>query len=697
MRLRELQLQNWLLFREADLSFDKAGNVIGIVGQFTEEHARSNRSGKSSLLEAIQYLFYGKGRDRSQAKLINRSAAEDGGDMVVSGVLEFSDGKTLRVSRGRTHDNKPILDIEDMSGEKVRDATEYLVSRIGFDHDEYLATCFFPQDEIHRFMLATPAEKRALIQSWLNLDRWGRRRETAEAEEKRLAAEGEAIRMALSTLPEISQSIADLTKRLASAERKHRKAQESLDRLRNQLADLRGERAELDAAESGLERAATLRSQMAKTEKSIETAKRLSRVRAKAKSKLARQRETFLSWQEETVLNAATYSAEVSELGRQARKAEKELAERADMRGVCPILDEDCSRVGEASLAALEHNLDEVRGWLSTAKEKLQSYRDQTAKELAGLRRDVAESESKLAKHEYPEPEHFRNLLTQYQEALEGLASDHTEETIRVARAELDRRQGEIRGQIDTAREIASQMAENEAQTRLNLDRARETSGRRKELTDRLKAAEVDRAAWGHCKLMFGPRGIPGAIMEANFKTLETDINFILGRMDTNLSVRFSPYRELKQWEPACTACGWQYESGSRKKSCEECGAPRERRRTDQLVLQVIDEFEGQVSEFGLDSGGGKTLISFAVRLALMFLKVRESTGDIPPVVLDEVLADLDPINRAAVLDLVQNVLVKRYGVQQVFLISHNPEVQESVEDVLLVTRHNYHSEVDWA
>ncbi len=698
MKLKELQLRNWMLFREADLSFAHTGNVIGIVGHYVDEDARSNRSGKSTVTEAIKYLLYGKGRGQG-SKLINRSSQQDGEDMAVRGILQLRDGREVEVTRGRTHDNKGFLEISEMEGAKISEGDEYLTELIGFDDQEYESTCFFSQGDIHRFMLARPGEKRDLIQRWLRQDRWTHRLAFADGRSKALRSESEALRMALSSIPEVGKSTAQLKKDVAGAERRHGKAKERLDVALSAWETARDSLSELEKARDTHDQVDALERRLRVATEKLAIARKKSKVRQKAKARWDRVGDRLAVMVEELAEGSEERRTKISLEFREQQLIERRLGKVHEVSGVCPVLGEQCSRVGPEAVEPLEKELNRIKHYLVQLGEELAEFRNERVTATAVTAKELRKHTKEIERNEYAPPSMFKEIIeeltTEIEEAYAGTGGHQREELpdlIQRAEKEISAQ----RDRIGRARELESDALQLATQAQSELKQAMQATTRRKELTDKLADVERDRTAWDYVKYMFSSRGIAGAIMEASFGKLEENINFILDRMNTDLSVRFQPYRETRQWEKTCLACGAEFEK-TRQNKCESCGETRQRKRVDQLILNVIDEYEGQISEFGLDSGAGKTLLSFAVRLALMFLKIRESAGDIPIVVMDEVLADLDEINRAAVLDLVQNVLVQRYGVQQVFVISHNADVQNSIEDVLVVTRHHAHSTVGWA
>ncbi len=697
MKLKELQLRNWMLFREADLSFAHTGNVIGIVGHYVDEDARSNRSGKSTVTEAIKYLLYGKGRGQG-SKLINRLSQQDGEDMAVRGILQLRDGREVEVTRGRTHDNKGFLEISEMEGAKISEGDEYLTELIGFDDQEYESTCFFSQGDIHRFMLARPGEKRDLIQRWLRQDRWAHRLAFADGRSKVLRSESEALRMALGSIPEIGKSTAQLKKDVAGAERRHGKAKERLDVALSAWETVRDSLSELEKARDTHDQVDALERRLRVATEKLTTAKKKSKARQKAKARADRIADRLVVMAEELGEGTEERRTKISLEFREQQLIERRLGKVHEVSGVCPVLGEQCSRVGPEAVEPLEKELNRIKHYLVQLEEELAEFRNERVTATAVTAKELRKHTKEIERNEYAPPSTFKEtieeLTTEIAETF--AAADYQREELPDLIQRAEKEIGAQRDRIGRARELESDALQLATQARSELKQATQATTRRKELTDKLADVERDRTAWDYCKYIFGSRGIPGSIMESSFGMLEENINFILGRMNTDLSVRFQPYRETRQWEKTCLACGAGFEK-TRQNKCQSCGEDRQRKRVDQLILQIIDEYEGEISEFGLDSGGGKTLISFAVRLALMFLKVRQSSGDIPPCILDEVLAELDQVNRAAVLDLVGNVLVKRYGVEQIFIISHNAEIQESIEDTLVVTRHNSHSTIAWA
>jgi DNA repair exonuclease SbcCD ATPase subunit len=146
--------------------------------------------------------------------------------------------------------------------------------------------------------------------------------------------------------------------------------------------------------------------------------------------------------------------------------------------------------------------------------------------------------------------------------------------------------------------------------------------------------------------------------------------------MGADHRVEFTFEEELKEKARSCRGCGHAYEDGKARK-CPECGAERGMRVSDKLTVRVRDA--GHLQSFDQDSGGGKALLAFAVRVALArFLGASV-------LFLDEVCAELDDENLKLLVETIHKL--PEFGFRQVFVISHRREVAEAMPRNIVVTR----------
>jgi len=112
------------------------------------------------------------------------------------------------------------------------------------------------------------------------------------------------------------------------------------------------------------------------------------------------------------------------------------------------------------------------------------------------------------------------------------------------------------------------------------------------------------------------------------------------------------------------------------------------------MAINVLED--GNTQEFGQDSGGGKTMVSLAVRIAITRLIQRDKESYLNVIFLDEPDSALDPANKRAFTDLVTKTLIREFKFDQVFWITHTREIQESIPDVLMVLRERKYSTARW-
>lgn len=694
MIIKSLKLKNWLLFRNAEITFDDDIKVIGVVGNYDQDLAgKSNRSGKTTIVEAIKYLLYGKGRSGQQVKLINRAALADGGEMYVEAVIEKSSGESVTLRRGRTNDNKALNSIDGMVA-NVEELGSEISEFVDFDFDEYVNTCYFGQGDIHQFMKSDPRDKRSLILKWLRQERWGERKRYAKDKVDELQSTLDASRQALQAISEGEiESVEILEQQLAEAEKVHGKVVKQLEEFRSGRKVLTDQ---IKQAQDVIRLVALVENNRKwLDEKRIE-------LRAAKKKKAIRDQkiEEHKEVEQERAKDTKKWNDVVSDFQKKHfqadtnfKQAEKKYQKVKKSGGVCPLLGEGCDRIKQDAVS-LEQDVSQFNTLCNLAYIELRNTEKKREESLAELIAKSGELTREINQNRHSDIKGLRKEIGELESNIEFI-EEKIEGREDLDLEQLQGEQEDLDGMILGISHEKESAAVELQSCKYKLSQAQKSLARRKELQGKIEVIENQREAWLYTAFMFGDRGIPGEIMTASFASLEEDINLILDRLHTNLSVEFQPWKETNRWESECLACSHEFKSNKIKK-CPDCDEQRTKKRKPHLVLTIHDLYEGETSEFDLDSGGGQTLISFAVRLALLFLKVRESGQDIPPIILDEVLGMLDPVNRSAVIDLALNTLVKQYGVSQVFVISHNEEIQDSIENVLAVTRQGNQSTVVW-
>lgn len=697
MFLKELEIVNFGLIKYAHLMFSDSNPVVGIIGRYEaeEDSGRSNRVGKSTLVMANEYLLFGHARTRHHSKLINRTAKQAGEGMSVKGVYVLGDGKEIEIVRSRTNEGKGVATLTDHEGSGWKEANEAIEELIGFTHSENKNTANFSQGDIHAFMKSNPKEKRQLLLEWLDQSRWEDRAEYARQEVEKAKAKCSQLEHTLNALPEPEGDPVELEEQAETADGNADITRQEIEAAEEKLETLKAEYNKVvEAARFETEKTQILNSieiMEGRLEKAEEGAKKKRQLEEEIKAHREELRGVGLD-----------HDSELSEIQVRKTRTRDERNQARDRweatlktGGVCPVLNESCNRVDPEQTGDLREVARQTQDAYEVVQAEYRGVRvrqegevEELESTLEALERDLR----RLVEHYVTDPSGYEEMLDRLDGQLEAV-SDKIPEGGRPAQEiqadkmncgdeikELNRALGQYETQARTLRQAAK--------------RARDYVDKKERIKANLEAAKLDHGAWSYCAYMFGDRGIPNEYITDAFENLESDVNYILGRINCGLSVEFKPYRELKSFEKSCIACGTEFKS--RQKGCLNCGELKRRKRKEELVLIIHDEAEGMPSEFALDSGGGQTLISFAVRLALLFFKIRSGKSEVPPVVLDEIASMLDPVNRQAIMDIVLNILTEEYGVQQIFWISHNPDIKDMIENSLVVTRSGNHSMVDW-
>jgi exonuclease SbcC len=161
--IRSLILDNFRLHSHTELRFDSDGQIILVAGP--------NGVGKSSLLEAILFAFYGEGRHgkRNLDLLLRRGAELEG--MTVELVFEL-DQTIYRINRRR--DGRAVTavlygnDIPLMEGPNA--VTEAIVRLLGMDAVGFKVAVIAQQKELDGLASLRPSDRAAAVRRLLRLD-----------------------------------------------------------------------------------------------------------------------------------------------------------------------------------------------------------------------------------------------------------------------------------------------------------------------------------------------------------------------------------------------------------------------------------------------------------------------------------------------------------------------------------------------
>lgn len=686
----ELEVENFLPFRGTSrVEFPES--LTAVAAEYEGEPLRSNRAGKSALaVDAVTFLLFGEVRGVTLAQAVHGDAAE----ARVRGVVEDLTGARRTVERRVTRKGEQSIRLDDREG-GTREYQAQIVAEItGQTYEEYVMTTCFLQGDIHQFMDKTAGEKQALLLSWLGMDRWAPREARAKGN---LKTAEDAVQLAERTRAGVAETAAALPEReeaLAAAEVAVSEARTGrtdaaayVEQCAADLAtakdasavlrDLEEKRKELTRAETALRKAETRAAEIQEIDEQLLEAEMTRGDAERARTALE---------------EAQTVQTERAAA---LREVQRKLSGTDKLTGLCPVLSEPCDRVKPGSgLVQLKTDLTRLTQENKGASFAVSEARSRSLTadrnvealvRLEGRRRALGDEETR----DGPVETH-RTTVSQRRRSVE-IAEKKVGQGAAARIAEAEETLSEARGILGQWDEALSEATEKLGAARTARDEALRAGTRLPELDAAVEEAKRHAADWQYVAFLFGRSGLPARELELAFAETADEINYLLSELRLPVRLDLRPDRELKDWEPRCPVCGFAYPKGYRRGDCEGCGAPRAKRRKDELTFALLEG--DRESSFELDSGAGKTLISFALRFALSRLRARR-TGVLPTrLILDEVYAPLDPVNSDALTHVLRNVL-PRLGVRQVWLISHTPASDEIESQVRVLRRRGGYSEV---
>ncbi|MBW4537086.1 MAG: exonuclease subunit SbcC [Pleurocapsa minor HA4230-MV1] len=231
----QLTLKNFLSYRDATLNF-KGLHTACICG--------ANGAGKSSLLEAITWVVWGKSRAATEDDVIN------GGGQNVRVDFDFSyNNQIYRIIRSRTRGKSSSLEfqIETQAGnfrsitaKGLRATQDEIIACLRLDYDTFTNSAYLRQGRADEFMLRRPNERKQILADLLKLDRYeqlsGKAKDTAKEYKGKL----EQLKQNLAPLEIELAKREEIAKELQQVKQELDKLQQEQDRDRLWLQQLQG-------------------------------------------------------------------------------------------------------------------------------------------------------------------------------------------------------------------------------------------------------------------------------------------------------------------------------------------------------------------------------------------------------------------------------------------------------------------------
>jgi DNA repair exonuclease SbcCD ATPase subunit len=631
MRINGLRLTNFGRFR-GDHELDLSAGVYAIVARHATDARRSNWSGKTTLLSAIRWTLFGALSDAwdSQDAVISTGEKEVGGDM------ELTDGTFISRTkrRGQSAQLKVIVPAPDGVHEislAQDQAQSEIVARLGMGLVDFDNTVWMGQKAMSRLVRAAPAERTRVVVDWLNL---GQLEQASELVARKLAACDSRLTLLAANVDRLAPALA-------------------LDRPALSAAVVR---AREDVERVKVEAAAVTQSQLALAEWTTQTNRLLGYKAAEAAvTELeARQPKPV----DATMLEALrTGDLELQRLYGVADAEVRRLTalHGGEFDGTCPVTCSECPvrELVTGSKAAIAKALKLAKIAATDARNNWEANRVKLGTANETNRTWVRWSEE--LKAAIAKADALKELCPPVPMELEPVVeagSMSVDEAVRVA----------VEAETDLDRYDAAKTEVDDL--RSQIDRA-------------TRSQSVLRLALR----ILGKGGAQRQIATRVLGSIEQLANDLLHRSAVDLSVKIDYGRELQEIAAVCP-CGRAFPRSAAVRICEQCAAPRGKKRDEKLYINLSTV-----------SGAAEDLAGIAIQLAAARWRRLARGSQWSVVALDEPFGACDAYNRKALAQTLS--VLAGDGFEQAFVVAHSDDVLEAVPNRLVITADGAWSKVE--
>jgi len=648
--IKKIVLHNWMPFKGTQTITLPDQKTIHITGQYERNEQESNRSGKSSILQAIYFCLYGR--------VQTSSVHTDADDMYVKLVL--SDGTILQKGTDGVWING-----EKSTGQIL---TAYSERLLNMDDKMFLYTHCILNGDIRGMFNLSPKDQKQLLMDMSEFQyNW---QDLYDISRERLSKINTSLSEYLSKIDYLNDKLSLIN------------ISDARDTYTRTCSELKARKQELEKfnkqEHSIFEQITKLKLDINNAENAIENIKIIEQQQKDFHTKKNKLQEEYNKC-EEQLKNYRSITAVSNELKQvskdladkevQVKNLTNQLHKHTYSKGMCPIMDTPCpeSELLEAKASEWTGQIKELTeevNKLSSTKKQLEQDKA-TVTNLEQQMHSIQQTFFMMGKEpDVPEPvevyEKQITELTQKLTDLQGAFDSEFKERLINDVAKLDSTSKILESTIKSYESFAKE---------------------KEDFDSKSSALEDHKKIVGVATKLLSPHGLPYYLSAKVLTQLETYTNEFLEFMET--SIYISPYKQLNTLEDYCVIDGYKYKSNDEK--CAVCGATREKKIDPQITIYSAD----RGLPLDLESTGGKAIYYLALRFGLM--KLLKSKGKI--LILDEIFANLDDINKERLMEMIDhatNVL----GIEQIFIVS-NDELKNILPSDITVIRHANFSTIE--
>ncbi|BBA79591.1 putative exonuclease SbcC [cyanobacterium endosymbiont of Rhopalodia gibberula] len=231
----ELTLKNFLSYREATLDFR---------GLHTACVCGANGAGKSSLLEAITWVIWGKSR-----ALVDDDVIYTGCDYVRVDFQFISNQEVYRIIRNRHRGRSSHLEFQieslgefrSLTSKGTRATQEKVVSSLKLDYETFINSAYLRQGRADEFMLRRPTERKQILADLLKLEQYQELSNRAKDLSKQCQGQAQQIEFSLVSIKEKLEKKKDIQEQQEILAEQIQKLKLNQEQQKIKLGQLQGE------------------------------------------------------------------------------------------------------------------------------------------------------------------------------------------------------------------------------------------------------------------------------------------------------------------------------------------------------------------------------------------------------------------------------------------------------------------------
>lgn len=643
--ISKIVLRNFLSHSETDV--DLSGSTVSVTGD--------NGCGKSALLEAIPYAYYGIGRETKEGM----SRIHGDGSHLVE--IHSDDGTV--VSRGRKVSGAGFCEVR-VGGDLVsrgKEADDWIANHLGMDSNTFMLTAFFGLGDNHvdTLLSVTPSGRLETLQHLAQVGPYRALHAKAKAhltESDRRFESAKSRKEGAESAIEGSESLDSELKRY-QAEVDFQS--ETFKGLRNKRGELQGREEVYRAFVGERERLSAERSMLTRTIDNLVRRKAsCEETIEEAKTTISESKKRLRGLSSEELPDLESIDSEMSDIRSTLAVKEtlirlREVASQLSVEDAsCPLCHQPITpeivKSWELEIDELRSDMDDIQG-KSTELTKIHSHVSSTLDSLSRCNRIITDQSSDM--------ERAVSELTSVVKELSGMEADLRKKDDRyIALTEkLGSEYQDLQKEIEAvARDMDECQKSKHAaegsivQLKQSISRAEYARKVISEAVSDMKSAKADGRVAAILRDAWSRYGIPL-------------------RMVTRLNSRI---------EERATAVYQEFDNGRIEvREVEDRGRPGVQ---FYLVDRKGDRTYNQLSK------GEKMMFFVAIRLAVAYVVVEDSPVSVDFLILDEALGNLSPKRREDMIRLINKSLRKLFP--QVVLVTHTtvPEIFDRSIDVTM-------------